>query len=201
VTGYAQLLLAQDRAKAVAKELDKINASANRCQKLIADFRRLARFGDAQKEFNNINLIVKSSLDLLRYQFTKKSFRVVEDYSPDIPAIEVDTPALEQTFLNIIQNSLEALEENGDCLSITTRKESGRIFAIFEDNGPGLSKDARANLFTPFFTTKARLQCAGLGLAAAKILIEAHEGTIELNNRPDSGTCVTISLPYQPDGN
>jgi C4-dicarboxylate-specific signal transduction histidine kinase len=195
VTGYAQLLLGQDRAKPVARELDKINYSAERCRKLILDFKRFSRFGGAEKEFDNINFIIKASLDLLRHQFIKKSLEVVENYSEDIPPIEVDTPALEQIFLNVIQNSLDALDEKDGCLSITTLKEGEQVVALFEDDGPGLSEDARAHLFTPFFTTKPQSRCLGLGLAAAKVLVEAHEGTIEVDNAPKGGVCVKICLP------
>lgn len=197
VSGYVQLLLGQERAKVVQRELDKISTSASRCQQLISDLRRIGRFGDKEREFDNINIIVKSSLDFLRHQFTKKSFLVAEDYSSEIPPIEVDTPALEQVFLNIIQNSLEALEEKGNSLTITTRKENNWIVALFEDDGPGLSDNARAHLFFPFFTTKARLRCSGLGLTAAKMLVEAHHGKIEVNDSPTGGTSVKISLPCE----
>lgn len=198
VSGYAQLLLPQDRAKAVAKEVEKIYASAMKCQSLIADLRRLARFTDS-KEFDNINIILKSSLDLVRHQFAKKSLHLVEEYASDIPPLEVDTPALEQMFLNIIQNSFEALQEKGSSLSVTTRKENERIIATLEDDGPGLSAEASANLFSPFFTTKAHLRCLGLGLPAARMLAEAQGGTIEITNRPGGGTRAKISFPCQAD--
>jgi two-component system NtrC family sensor kinase len=196
VTGYAQLLLTQDRAQAIARELGKINASANRCQKLIADFKRFARFGGAELEFNNINLIVKDSLDILRHQFSKKTIHVVEDYCPDVPPTEVDTPSLEQAFLNIIQNALEALDEkeNGK-LCVTTSLDGDKVTVTFKDDGAGLTDEALANLFSPFFTTKSALRCIGLGLAVAKTLIERHGGRIEVSNSPECGACVKVSLP------
>ena len=200
VTGYAQLLLSQERAKELASELEKINVSANKCQKLIASLRRFSRLGGEGREYNNVNFVIKSSLDLIRHQFTKKSIRIVENYVDEIPPIEVDTPALEQAFLNIIQNSLEALDEGKGCLSITTLKEDGRIVAIFEDDGPGLSEDALTHLFTPFFTTKERLHCVGLGLTVAKMVVEAHKGSTEVSNVPEGGTRVRVSLPCPPDG-
>lgn len=199
VTGYAQLLLAQDRSKEVAAELEKINTSAIKCQRLIADLRRFSRLGGEEKEFNNINFVIKSSLDLIRHQFTKKSIRLVESYAEDIPPVEVDTPALEQAFLNIIQNSFEVLDDKEGCLSITTLKENGRIVALFEDNGPGLSEDALTHLFTPLFTTKERLHCLGLGLTVTKMVVEAHSGSTEVNNVPHGGACVRLSLPCPPD--
>jgi two-component system NtrC family sensor kinase len=196
VIGYAQLLISHEQAQPILRELDKINYSAGRCQRLLRDFKQAARFG-GEKEFNNINLIIQYSLDLFRHQFTKKSLEIVENYSPDIPAIEVDTPGLVQVFLNVTQNSFEALTEKGSRLMITTRKEGGRVVALFEDDGCGLSESARAHLFTPFFTTKKHLRCPGLGLAAAKVIVEQHSGSIEVVPLPDGGTCAKISLPFE----
>ncbi len=196
VYGYAQLLLSQEHTKTVAKEADKICASAIKCRNLIADLKRFAQFTE-EKEFNNINLILKSSLDLVRRQFLKKSFRLSENYAEDIPPFEVDATALEQMFLNVIQNSFAALQEKGGGLSISTRREDGRVVAILEDDGPGMSEEALAHLFTPFFTTKAHLRCLGLGLTASKMLAEAHGATLEVNNRPSGGTSVKVSFPCQ----
>ena len=196
VIGYAQLLMSQEQAQPIQRELDKINYSAGRCQKLIRDFKQAARFG-GEKEFNNINFIIQYSLDLFRHQFAKKSLEIVENYSPDIPAIEVDTPGLAQVFLNVTQNSFEALTEKGSRLEITTRKEGARVVALFEDDGPGLSDSARAHLFAPFFTTKEHLRCPGLGLTAAKVIVERHSGSIEVDTLPDGGTRVKISLPFE----
>ena len=198
VSGYAQLLLGQERAAVVAEELGKINSSANKCQKLIADLRRFSRFGNAKREYNNISLIIKSSLDIIRSQFAKRSLSLVENYSPDILPIEVDTTALEQVFLNIMQNALESIEKDGGSLTVSTLTEGENIVATFEDTGPGLSEDARAQLFTPFFTTKEHLHCPGLGLSAAKILVESHGGTIDINNMAGGGACVKVSIPSEP---
>jgi len=197
VTGYAQLLLAQERAQAVARELEMINSSANKCQKLVADFKRIAHFGNREREYDNINFIIRASVELLRNQFVKKSFEIIENYSPDIPPVEVDTPGLGQAFLNIIQNAFEAIEEKGTRLAITTLEEKGGLVAMFEDDGAGLTEEARKHLFTPFFTTKTRPWCLGLGLAATKMLVESHNGSIEIKDRPGGGTCVRVILPCQ----
>jgi C4-dicarboxylate-specific signal transduction histidine kinase len=199
ISGYAQLLLGQERAKAVERELDKIFTSANRCQKLIADMRRIGRFNSLERDYNNVNLIVKSALDLIRRQFEKKSLQVAERYASSAPPIEVDTTALEQVFLNILQNSLEALSEKGGSLTVTTSVEDTRIVATFEDDGPGLTDEARANLFTPFFTTKKHMNCSGLGLAVAKTIVEEHGGTLTVENSLSGGARVSVGLPCVSD--
>jgi C4-dicarboxylate-specific signal transduction histidine kinase len=87
------------------------------------------------------------------------------------------------------------MAEKGSCLTITTmREENGHVAATFEDDGPGLSDEAFEHLFTPFFTTKKQLRCPGLGLSAAKRIVEAHNGTIEISNSQTGGACVKVLL-------
>jgi C4-dicarboxylate-specific signal transduction histidine kinase len=197
VTGYAQLLLSQERAQALAKELEKINLSANECKKLIINFKRLARFGKQEKEFSSLNIVLQQTVDLLRRQLLKRNIEVVEKYSADLPVIEIDTVALEQAFLNVILNSFDALEKKGGRLSITTEKGDNQLVATFEDDGPGFSQDAFLHLYAPFFTTKDHLPCTGLGLAAAKMLMEKNGGRIEIGAMPEKGTRVRISIPLE----
>ena len=197
VTGYAQLMLDNSDAARFEKELVKINTSALRCQKLIQEIRQIGRFTNGNKEVGNINIILESCLDLYRHQFKQKSHHMVEDFSPDVPSGEFDTPAVEQVFLNVIQNSFEAFKGKGGRLSIRTRPEGKKIVVTFEDDGPGLSGSARANLFTPFFTTKDDLNCPGLGLAAAEMVMKAHGGTITIEDSSDGGTRVEIVFPME----
>ncbi len=199
VSGYAQLLLDKSQAAAFEKELSKINTSALRCRDLVGKLRSLGRIGSGARELNNINIILSSSLDLVRRSFKQKSIELLEDFAPDIPSTELDTHAIEQAFLNIIQNSLEAFgDKKGGRLSIATRIEGGKIVATFDDDGPGLSEDARCNLFKPFFTSKADLNCAGLGLVATKAVIEGHGGSIDVDDSSAGGVRARIYLPIDP---
>jgi len=202
VSGYAQLLLGQERAQALAKELEKIHFSALECKKLVFNFKRFARFNSQEKEYNSLNALIQQALEIFRRQFSKKNLHVHENYCPELPVLEMDAVALEQVFLNVIQNSFDALQESGSRLSISTGVENESIFAVFEDDGPGFSAEALQQLFTPFFTTKRHLHCAGLGLAAAKMLVEKNRGTIAIKSLPDGGSRVKITLPLnEPDSN
>jgi two-component system NtrC family sensor kinase len=197
VSGYAQLLLGQERAQELAKELSKINASANECKRLISSFKRFARFSSQEKEYNSLNAIVQQVLELFRRQLAKRNVEVVEEYSPEMPIIEIDAVALEQVFLNIIQNSFEALQESGSRLRVATNTENGYLVVTLEDDGPGFSQEALSHLFVPFFSTKQRLHCAGLGLAVAKMLLEDQGGNIGVEALPNSGTRVRVSVPLE----
>jgi two-component system NtrC family sensor kinase len=200
VSGYAQLILESGDAPGFETELEKIDTSALRCQKLIKEIRQVGRFINGKKEVGNINIILRSCLLLVRRQFKQESHTIIEDFSSDVPASEFDTPAVEQVFLNVIQNALEGFEEKGGTLSIATRLKDGDIAVTFEDNGPGLSEDARANLFVPFFTTKKDRNCLGLGLVASRMIMEAHGGTIAIQESNGGGTQVEIIFPLETAG-
>ncbi len=199
VSGYAQLLLDNTAAADFTKELTRINSSAQRCPNLIREIRRLGRFGNGAREINNINLILRACFSLVQGQFERESHELAEDFASDVPSQELDSPAIEQAFLNVIQNSFEAFDKRGCRLTISTRREGEQAVAIFDDDGPGLSDLAKENLFTPFFTTKQKLRCAGLGLAATKTAVEAHGGTVDVGDSPAGGARVRIALPIEPE--
>jgi two-component system NtrC family sensor kinase len=195
VSGYVQLLLGQERAQAVEKELEKINFSANEAKRMILNFKRFARFKGQETEYNSLNAIIKQVLDLYRRPFSKKNLQITEEYSDDLPVIEFDAAALEQVFINVVQNSFEALQEAGGCLTVRTECDHEHLLATFEDDGPGFSAEALENLFNPFFSTKKHLHCAGLGLATAKVILNGLGGEISTKPLPKSGSCVEIDLP------
>jgi len=197
VSGYAQLLLGQERALLIARELEKISSSADECKKLIFNYKRLARFTNQEKEYCSLNIIIRQALDLFRRQFAKKNLEITEDYSDDLPVIETNAGALEHAFANIIQNALEALQESGSRLSIRTAIEDQQLLAVFEDDGPGISQEAHQRLFAPFFSTKSHLHCMGLGLAATKAVVEECGGKIRVDSLSESGTSVRILLPLE----
>ncbi len=113
--------------------------------------------------------------------------------STDEISIQADKDQLEQAIINLLHNAIYAAKETGGKVNIHWRRKAGRIVEIkIIDDGPGISNDA--NLFVPFFTTKP--EGSGIGLALSRSIIEAHDGTLELNNREDAQGCIAlITLP------
>jgi signal transduction histidine kinase len=119
----------------------------------------------------------------------------------EIAGVDESVPADEElltiAFQNLLINAAQAMQGRGT-ISATVTAADERIQRVqIADTGPGLSAEARASLFKPFFTTKAR--GTGLGLATAKRLVEAHRGTIAIECPPGGGTIVTIELPRQDE--
>jgi signal transduction histidine kinase len=101
---------------------------------------------------------------------------------------------LHQVFINILSNSIQAIDKNGS-ISISTYKQKKTIVIEIVDSGSGISKENLSKITDPFFTTKDPGKGTGLGLSIAYSIIQDHKGTIEFQSEINSGTTVIISLP------
>jgi signal transduction histidine kinase len=114
-----------------------------------------------------------------------------------LPSVLADRRLLERALLNVLENALQAVGDGGH-VTIRLRHEpgEGRVYAEVEDDGPGLSPEARARVFEPFFSTKS--DGSGLGLALVKKIVEDHGGGVALESDPGRGARVTLWLPAPP---
>jgi predicted CoA-binding protein len=133
----------------------------------------------------------------------KYGITVKKQYSDDIPDIQAFGSELNQVWTNIIDNAIDALtvkaKQNEARLTIKTSYAKDWIFIEFEDNGPGIPKEIKDKIFTPFFTTKAPGEGTGLGLDISyKIIVEKHHGNIKVYSKPGR-TCFKVSLPVDSE--
>jgi signal transduction histidine kinase len=110
----------------------------------------------------------------------------------DFPSIDVDRQQILQAFTNLITNAYQAMSHGGK-LTITSKTNHENAIISFRDTGNGFSKEGIKNLYQPLYTSKP--EGIGFGLSIVKMLIESHQGTIELNNYPGKGAEFLISLP------
>jgi signal transduction histidine kinase len=123
---------------------------------------------------------------------------VIKKMSRVLKNVSIDSEMMEQAFLNIILNAIDAMPRGGT-LEIVTRKieRSGREMALvdFQDSGMGMNQEQLAKAFDPFYTTKTT--GVGLGLSNVKKIIEAHEGSIEVESQVVQGSTFRILLPLE----
>jgi two-component system NtrC family sensor kinase len=158
------------------------------------DFYRPSRGG---AEPTDINSITENVLALAQKRLEHGNVRVHTRLSPDLPPVQIVADQITQVFLNVIINAIEAMPSGGDLDLETARSEDGKWALIrFHDTGAGMSPEQIANLFEPFYTTKA--DGTGLGLAISYGIVERHGGEIDVSSQPGQGTTFVVKLPMRP---
>ncbi len=144
----------------------------------------------------SIHGIIDSCFEIVDVKMKEKGIRVKKRYGRDMPDILLDHDRIEQAVINVILNSVEALQAGGEITIITKHdaKDKKEIIQIeILDNGPGISPDDLPYVFDPFFSNKKK--GTGLGLSNVKKIMEAHGGTARTEARKPRGTRVVLTMP------
>ncbi len=156
------------------------------------DLRHFSRIDDQEKSWADINEGLKTTLRILQHEI-KQGVHVEQNFS-EIPKIFGFPGQLNQVFMNLILNALQAMEGSGT-IRIETHAIEGNLVVRISDDGPGMSEATLLHLFTPFFTTKEVGQGTGLGLSISYNIIQKHGGQIYVESQLGKGTKFTITLP------
>ena len=174
--------------------LKGIEEGASRSSEIIKGLRSFSRLDDEACQFYDIHEGIDSSLVLLHNKIKEKNIIVRKDYG-DFEGLECFPSKLNQVIMNILTNSIQAMEEGKGDLFIQTISSAIGIKIIIKDNGKGMSPEVKEHIFDPFFTTKEVGQGTGLGLSISYGIIERHNGNIDVLSAPGKGTEFIISLP------
>jgi two-component system NtrC family sensor kinase len=157
-----------------------------------------ARRMEPMAERINVNEILDESIEFLKNEARYRSIEIQANYAPDLPLTTTDQSQLQQVFLNIINNAIDAIGKDGE-ININTRttKRNNEISVEISDNGPGMPKDVLQKIFDPFFTTKEVGKGTGLGLSISYSIIEKLGGRIMVASEAGQGTTFTIYLPVR----
>jgi len=198
VLGYSQLLIARHSQSPLVRELEKINDSALRCQKIVRNLLSFARATKPEKKQLGINGIIEKTLDIKKYNLHVNNVDVVKELDPDLPCTMLDFHQIQQIFLNLINNAQHAMaakRERPSLLTIRTSCVDDNIRAEISDNGEGMSKETLQRIFDPFFTTKEQGEGTGLGLSISYGIIKEHHGSISVDSRPGEGSTFIVEIP------
>jgi two-component system NtrC family sensor kinase len=146
----------------------------------------------------NINTVLDESIDFLENEARYRNIDIQTNYAPDLPLTTTDQSQMQQVFLNIINNAIDAIGKDGE-ITINTRlsQRNNEICIEVHDNGPGMPKDVLQKIFDPFFTTKEVGKGTGLGLSISYSIIEKLGGRILVASEEGQGTTFTIYLPVR----
>ena len=155
-----------------------------------------ARRLEPTQEDIDVNLLLDQTRSFLENEANFRGIVFVSDYQKDLPRIESDMSQLQQVFLNILDNAIDAIDKNGT-ITVTTRSlvESGEVDITIADTGKGISKETLEKVFDPFFTTKKVGEGTGLGLTISYSIIEKLGGHITVQSEEGKGTAFHITLP------
>jgi C4-dicarboxylate-specific signal transduction histidine kinase len=174
--------------------LRKIVNQARRTRDLITNLLSFAQQAPGEKTAVDLSVLLSRAMQMLesRRPGSKIQFRLTIE--PEFPRVLANANQLFQVFIEIIENSMDALEESGGgVLEITAQRRDTEVVLRFSDNGPGLRDTER--VFDPFYTTKPVGKGTGLGLSAVYGVIQDHSGHIACRNKPEGGAEFTIKLP------
>jgi signal transduction histidine kinase/pSer/pThr/pTyr-binding forkhead associated (FHA) protein len=142
-----------------------------------------------------INEVCKEAAELCHDRIKTKHGKLQLDLDPKLPRILADPQGIHRCLLNLLTNAIDALDEEGGEVKISTEKHGeGEVLITVEDNGSGIPEEICQRIFDVFFSTKGS-QGTGLGLAVTKKIIEEHGGSIEVQSKEDQGTKFSIQLP------
>ncbi|RME46425.1 MAG: hybrid sensor histidine kinase/response regulator, partial [Deltaproteobacteria bacterium] len=201
ILGYTQLLQTIEDIDLLKEKLLKINEAAQRCQRIIRNLLSFARVHKPEKSYVGINGLLKRSVELLQNDLTLHKVAIRLNLDPNLPKTMADFHQIQQVFINILTNALQAISEMGRTdgeIRITTKHEGERLHIEIADNGPGISEELQHRIFNPFFTTK-QATGTGLGLSISYGIIREHGGEISFASRRGKGTIFQITLPVLPE--
>lgn len=174
--------------------VEVINHGLTKIQEIIKQLLDFSKQTELIISSVSINNLVENVLKLTDYLISKKGIKVVKKLSNEIPEIMIDPNKIEQVFLNIVLNAIQAMDGKERVLTIESFLKNGKCYISFTDTGNGIPDDILPKIFDPFFTTKPVGQGTGLGLSVSKSIIEQHNGRI-LVKTSSSGTTFTVELP------
>lgn len=174
-----------------------------RARSIVASLLGLSRQTQTYEEAVNLNLVIQDALRILYNQYKDRDIEIVENYDRDLPDVRGNFANLGQVVMNIIKNGIQAVEGKKALISLSTSFDNDTRKVVFEceDNGPGIPKSHRQDIFKPFFTTKEPGNGTGLGLYICHEIIRKHGGAITIKDSDKQGSKFVISLPVSGNSN
>ncbi len=174
--------------------LGKIEEHVERAAKVTHNMLGFARSMEPVMERVDINQVLKKTLEFLEYHAGINDIRIETRFDESIPGIMSDQSQLQQVFLNILNNAVDAIERQGT-ITVETLAKADTLVIHITDTGKGIPETLKKKIFDPFFTTKAVNKGTGLGLSITYTIVERLGGTIQVESGPGRGTCFTVVLP------
>jgi signal transduction histidine kinase len=195
ISGHVQLLRAeQEDGSAGAQRLRTIQEQIARVTAIVQSLLDETRRPELELRPLAPGTLVKGLAELVRPSLVGRGIELGVEVAAGLPAVAVDRVQLEQAFLNLITNAIDAMPDGGR-LSLAARPEGEAVAFVVTDSGAGIPPEDLSRVFEPLYTTKPPGQGTGLGLPILREIVLAHGGSVRLESRMDEGTTAVVCLP------
>ncbi|MFH2119681.1 MAG: ATP-binding protein [Pseudomonadota bacterium] len=199
VQGVEYLKTSLEADVALLDVTERIKQSALRADTIVKGLLSFTRQMPLQAEEMAITPLIEETLSFIEQQIQSRQISIIRQYAPDLPNTEVDGNQIKQVFVNILLNSVDAMQDGGTitiCVdSVRDASDQPFLQIIFSDTGCGIPEGKMDKVFDPFFTTKNSPGNVGLGLSITKGIIDKHHGSIRVESESGKGTRMIVGLP------
>ncbi len=187
------------------KLLSSIQIGATRIRQIVLSLRNFSRLDESEMKTVNIHEGIDNTLMLLQHKLKTQKFAItiIKNYG-NLPLIECYAGQLNQVFMNLLSNGIDAFDNDNlelnetNKIEIETKILDNNVLIIIKDNGQGIAEEIKSKIFDPFFTTKPIGKGTGMGLAISyQIIVEKHKGTISCQSKEGKGTEFIITIPIK----
>jgi PAS domain S-box-containing protein len=195
ISGYAQLLESETLDPRVHEFIQKLYKQTERAQRIVQNLLSFARQHKPQRIYADLRKVMEDTIALRDFELKASNIILEKRFATVLPSVVADPHQLEQVFLNIINNAVDAILETGrgGTLSIRVFGEGADVVCEFADSGPGMADPK--HVFDPFYTTKGVGKGTGLGLSICYGIVKEHGGEVAAQNQVGGGALVRVRLP------
>ncbi len=184
----------------VNEKLSLVKSQITRISKIIRDLVDFSRPSNYELQLTDINLIVNEAVEITKVGTKAKDIQFIKDLSDKIPLLPLVADQIQQVFVNILLNAVDAISEKekfsqNEFIKVTTSSDEDYVTIIFTDSGKGIKEENLQKIFEPFFTTKKEGKGTGLGLWVSYGIVKSFQGEIKLRSELNKGTSFIITLP------
>jgi two-component system NtrC family sensor kinase len=174
--------------------IDSILKSVERCRAITHRLLGFARRMEVQLVELDLNELIQETLGFLEKEALYRNVELVLNLTNNLPRISSDRGQMQQVFLNIINNALAAVEDEGEIVITSWEEDSDTVGVSIRDTGCGMSEETLKSIFDPFFSTKQE-NGTGLGLAITYGIVKKMGGDIKVKSKQGEGSTFTVYLP------
>lgn len=185
-------------AEEIGHYLTKIVENTERCKRITNSLLNFSRKSNWHMGIVDVRETIQNSLSLVEHTLLKKKIEVELDIEAPLPEIRGDSLKLMQVMVNLIQNSIDAVEEGGK-ITITAQNLNDEMRLVFSDTGCGIHEQDLSKVLDPFYTTKPIGKGTGLGLSVCYGIVQQYGGNLEIESELGKGTSITITIPIKEE--